>query len=183
MKFATDENILKTYNYASVGKVSETLTVTNKRVILATEGKMPDGSAIHTTEEIKINSIEKVQATVASKRKGSLIFFTILFALIAVAFAAITVMGIKLFGETLQYAAAGGALLIAIICIIAYALSKRVSFCIDLTTRARSGMGLSDSVGTLKIKKSKKQVKIKVDEKVAIEVVEEIGALIIESEN
>ena len=183
MKFATDEKILKTYNYASVGRLSETLTVTNKRVILATEGKVADGSAVHTTEEIKIKSIEKVQATVASKRNGFLVFLTILFALAGAAFAGMTVAGVKFLEETIQYGIAGGCAVLAIVYIIAFALSKKVSFFIELTTGILPGIAMTDSVGTLKMKKAKKQVKIKVDEKVAIEVVEEIGALIVESEN
>ena len=177
MKFATDENVLKTYNYASVGKVSETLTVTNKRVILSTEGKMSDGSALHSTEEIKISSIEKVSSTVASKRNGFLLFLTVLFALAGIA------GFVALQGGALRYAAGGAGLVIALICVIAYALSKKVSFVVELTTGIRKGMSLADAVGTLRFKRTKKKVKIKVEEKVAIEIVEEIGALIIESAN
>ena len=176
MKFATDENVLKTYNYASVGKVSETLTVTNKRVILSTEGKMPDGSALHSTEEVKISSIEKVSSTVASKRNGFLIFLTVVFALAAI-------VGFVALQGALQMVAGIGGLVIALICVIAFIFSKKASFFIELTTGAIKGITMADSIGNLRLKKSKKKVKIKVEEKVAIEIIEEIGALIIEGNN
>ena len=176
MKFATDENVLKTYNYASVGKVSETLTVTNKRVILSTEGKMPDGSALHSTEEIKINSIEKVSSTVASKRNGFLLFLTVIFALAGM-------VGFVAIQEGPKVAVMAAGLVLALICLIAFFLSKKVSFFIELTTGSIKGITMADAVGTLRLKRSKKKVKIKVDEKVAIDIVEEIGALIIESAN
>lgn len=176
MKFATDENVLKTYNYASVGKLSETLTVTNKRVILTTEGKMPDGSAMHATEELKINSIEKVASTVASKRNGFLLFLAILFAAAAVA-------GFIALQGPVQVAAGIGGFVVALIFVIAFALSKRVSFFVELTTGCRKGMSIYDSVGSLTIKRTKKKIKIKVEEKIAIEIIEEIGALIIEGNN
>jgi hypothetical protein len=176
MKFATDENVLKTYNYASVGKLSETLTVTNKRVILTTEGKMPDGSAMHATEELKINSIEKVASTVASKRNGFLLFLAIIFGAAAIA-------GFVALQGAMQMAAGIGGLVVALIFIIAFALSKRVSFFVELTTGCHKGMSIYDSVGSLTIKRTKKKIKIKVEEKIAIEIIDEIGALIIEGNN
>ena len=76
-----------------------------------------------------------------------------------------------------------GGLVVALIFIIAFALSKRVSFFVELTTGCHKGMSIYDSVGSLTVKRTKKKIKIKVEEKIAIEIVEEIGALIIESGN
>ena len=173
MKFATDESVIKTYNYASVGKLSETLTVTNKRVIISTEGKMPDGSAVHTTDEVKLNSVEKVSGRVASKRNSFLLILMVLFALAGMAG-----------GVAIKQVVLGAVLGLglAVICLIAFFLSKKVSFYLELTTGQRDGMSAGTLIGNWKPGKSKKKIKINVNEKIAIEVIEEIGALILESQ-
>ena len=173
MKFASDEKVLKTYNYAAIGKMSETLTVTDKRVIISTEGKMPDGSAVHTTDEVKLNSIEKVTGRVASKRN----------ALLLVLMAIFFVGGFVGFGllDALVFVAVGAVL--ALVCLIAYFFSKKVSFYLELTTGKANGMSINTLIGNWKPSKTKKTIKINVDEKVAIEIIEEIGALILESVN
>jgi hypothetical protein len=180
MKFATDENVLKTYNYASVGKTSETLTVTNKRVIFSAEGKMSDGSLVHSTEEVKISSIEKVSGRVASKRSGKLLFFMFFF--IAVAVAAYFIISAKLpdLDKTISLIPliAGG--VFALIFLIAFICSKKVSFVLELFTNQCAGMGISTDIGNLKQGKKKKKIKVKVNQKIAIEVIEEIGSLIVE---
>ena len=174
MKFATDEKVLKTYNYAAIGKLSETLTVTNKRVIFAAEGKMPDGSAVHTTDEVKLNSVEKVSGRVASKRNGFLLFLTFVFAIAGVVAMA------SMQGRSVAMLMLG--CVPALICLIAFLLSKKVSFYLELTTGQRDGMSAGTLIGNWKPGKSKKKIKINVDEKIAIEVIEEIGALIIENQ-
>ena len=173
MKFASDEKVLKTYNYAAIGKMSETLTVTDKRVIISTEGKMPDGSAVHTTDEVKLNSIEKVSGRVASKRNVFLLFLTVLF----------SVAGIAAYAALNTLVAAVVGVVIGLICLIAYFLSKKVSFYLELTTGKPNGMSINTLIGNWKPSKTKKTIKINVDEKVAIEIIEEIGALILESVN
>jgi hypothetical protein len=83
----------------------------------------------------------------------------------------------------MQMAAGIGGLVVALIFVIAFALSKRVSFFVELTTGCHKGMSIYDSVGSLTIKRTKKKIKIKVEEKIAIEIIDEIGALIIEGNN
>ena len=172
MKLATDEHIIKTYNYASVGKLSETLTVTSARVILSTEGKKPDGSTLLTTEEVGIKSIDKVQGFVASKRNILFLIFMAL-CLIAAGFTYI---------KEMHYAISIALAVVGLLFLLFYFLSKKVSFVVELMLSAsRGNMSMSAAIGTLRSKKVKKNVKIKVDERVAIEIIEEIGALIVDS--
>ncbi|MBO5927015.1 MAG: hypothetical protein J6Q38_05620 [Clostridia bacterium] len=175
MKLATNEQILKTYNYASVGKVSDTLTVTNKRVVLTTDGKLNDGSKVHTTDEIMLESIERVSAAVATKRN---IFYLILSLLFAVAGVALLASGSD-GGTLIKLLPFVG----TIIFLIVFFVAKQRSFFLVLTSSVKEGMDLSVSVGTWTRKKSSKAVKVKVDEAIVSEIIDEIGAIVVESKN
>ena len=171
MKLATDEQILKTYNYASVGKVSDTLTVTNKRVVVSTEGKLSDGSKIYTTDEIMLKSIEKVSSALITKRSPIFIVVALLMTLIsAILYLALNIGYLSFIP-----------LLPAFIFVIVFFANKKKSFYLVLTTSLLSGMDLSLSVGNWKRKKSNKTVKVNVDETYAFEIIEEIGSIIVEA--
>ncbi len=173
MKLATDEIILKTYNYASVGKVSDTLTITNKRAVLSTEGKLNDGSKVHSTDEIMLNSIERVSGALATKRNALYFVLTILFAIASFAMLATEVDGFLPFIP----------LILAVIFLIVFFFKKKRSFFLVLTSRIYEGMDLSVSVGNWQRKKSNKAIKVKVDEAIASEIIEEIGSIIVEAKN
>ncbi len=170
MKFATDEKVLKTYNYATVGKVSDTLTVTNKRVILSTEGKLSDGSKIHTTDEMMLESVERVSSALATRRNVLFLILTFLFAVIGVALFAIN-----------RYAIGGVGLGVALIFLLVFFFYKDKSFYLVLTSGIYEGMDIAVSVGNWQRKKSKKTVKVRVDEAIASELIDEIGSIIVEA--
>ena len=170
MKFATDEQVLKTYNYATVGKVSDTLTVTNKRVILSTEGKLNDGSKIHTTDEMMLESVERVSSALATRRNVFFLILTILFAAAGVALFALTGTAIGFTGFAL-----------ALIFLLVFVFYKDKSFYLVLTSGIYEGMDISVSVGNWQRKKSKKAVKVRVDENIASELIDEIGSIIVEA--
>ncbi len=170
MKFATDEQVLKTYNYATVGKVSDTLTVTNKRVILSTEGKLSDGSKIHTTDEMMLESVERVSSALATRRNVFFLILTFLFALIGVALFAIS-----------RFAFGCVGLGVALIFLLVFIFHKDKSFYLILTSGIYEGMDISVSVGNWQRKKSKKTVKVRVDENIASELIDEIGSIIVEA--
>lgn len=170
MKFATDEQVLKTYNYATVGKVSDTLTVTNKRVILSTEGKLNDGSKIHTTDEMMLESVERVSSALATRRNVFFLILTILFAVAGVALFAVTKNAIGFVG-----------LGVALIFLLVFIFYKDKSFYLVLTSGIYEGMDISVSVGNWQRKKSKKAVKVRVDENIASELIDEIGSIIVEA--
>ena len=171
MKFATDEQVLKTYNYATVGKVSDTLTVTNKRVILSTEGKLSDGSKIHTSDEMMLESVERVSSALATKRN-------ILYLILAFIFA---VGGVALFTMVSTFVVPALLLAVAVAFIIAFFVVKQRSFYLVLTSGIYEGMDISVSVGNWQRKKSKKTVKVRVDENIASELIDEIGSIIVEA--
>lgn len=170
MKFATDEQVLKTYNYATVGKVSDTLTVTNKRVILSTEGKLNDGSKIHTTDEMMLESVERVSSALATRRNVFFLILTILFAAAGVALFALT-------KSAMGFAGLG----VALIFLLVFVFYKDKSFYLVLTSGIYEGMDISVSVGNWQRKKSKKAVKVRVDENIASELIDEIGSIIVEA--
>ncbi len=172
MKLATNEQILKTYNYATVGKVSDTLTITNKRVVLTTDGKLNDGSTIHTTDEMMLEGIERVSAALATRRN---VFLLILSVILAAA-------SITLFA-TAGIAAGLAPLLIAVVLLLVFIFNKKRSFYLVLTSRIHEGMDLDVAVGTWTRKKSNKAIKIKVDEATVSQIIDEIGSIIVESKN
>ena len=170
MKFATDEQVLKTYNYATVGKVSDTLTVTNKRVILSTEGKLNDGSKIHTTDEMMLESVERVSSALATRRNVFFLILTILFAVAGVALFAVT-------KNAIGFAGLG----VALIFLLVFIFYKDKSFYLVLTSGIYEGMDISVSVGNWQRKKSKKTVKVREDENIASELIDEIGSIIVDA--
>ncbi len=172
MKLATDEQILKTYNYATVGKVSDTLTITNRRIIVSTEGKLQDGSKVHTTDEMMLNSIEKISGSLITKRSP----VYIVLALIMLIASAVLYFVIKNYLSFIP-------VLPALIFIIVFFTNKKKSFYLVLTSSLREGMDLSVSVGNWQRKKSKKALKVNVDEAHASEIIDEIGSIIVEAKN
>ena len=173
MKLATDEKILKTYNYATVGKVSDTLTITNKRAILSTEGKLSDGSKVHTTDEMMLESIERVSGALATKRNMLFIVLAVILAALSIVLFAAAEAGVVSFLP----------LVVAAIFVAVYFLNKKRSFYLVLTSRIREGMDISVAVGNWQRKKTNKAIKVKVDEAVASEIIDEIGSIIVEAKN
>ena len=176
MEIASNEKVLKTYDYACLGKANSTLTVTDKRVIVSTEGKKPNGVKICSTDEIMIDSIEKVSSGVVSKRTPALLVFAIIFAIAGAAL----YLSLKL-GEMNLYILSGLEAL-ALIFLICFIAKRKVGFYLILTTNQYEGMGLSTSLNTWFSKeKAKKKIKVHIKKHVASQIVEEIGALIVES--
>ncbi len=175
MKLATDEQILKTYNYATVGKVSDTLTITNKRVVLTTEGKLSDGSTVHATDEMMLEGIERVSAALATKRNTFFLILSLLFFALGI----VVLSGIISPTKTVCIVP----FIVAVICLIVFFLNKKQSFFLVLTSRIHEGMDLSIAVGTWSRKKTNKTIQIKVDEATVSQIIDEIGSIIVESKN
>lgn len=178
MKLSKNEREVKTYTYATIGKVKSNLTVTTKRVILSKEGKLR-GTKINTCEEISLNSIEKVSSSMTVKARPALFIFALIFAIATVA------VYLFLYKQNLTLIAGG---ILTLLFLIAFFTNRKRTFFLNFVTGVYEGLDLMANVGAIKqVKKKKKNVKnssdikVRLSSSVAKTIVEEIGSVILDA--
>lgn len=156
MKLATGEVIVKDWDYAlskSAGvKTIANLMVTNKRVVYTAESKRGV-----SREEIPIDSVKMLNLGSSKQETGLAIVYIILGLLFTM-----TIIGIPLL-------VAGIRMLI------------QASFNIEIVTKGVEGTSLDVGVAKMFGKKKKPRIKVKINKKACLNIVEEFGAAFIEA--
>jgi hypothetical protein len=156
MKLATGEVIVKDWDYAqskSAGvKTIANLMVTNKRIVYTAESKRGV-----SREEIPIDSVKMLNFG-SSKQETGLAIFYIIFGVIF----AMTLIGIPLL-------------------ITGIRMLIQASFSIEIVTKGVEGTSLNVGVVKMFGKKKKPRIKVKINKKACLNIVEEFGAAFIEA--
>ena len=156
MKLATGEVIVKDWDYAlskSAGvKTIANLMVTNKRVVYTAESKRGV-----SREEIPIDSVKMLNLGSSKQETGLAIVYVILGLLFTM-----TIVGIPLL-------VAGIRMLI------------QASFNIEIVTKGVEGTSLDVGVVKMFGKKKKPRIKVKINKKACLNIVEEFGAAFVEA--
>ena len=176
MRLSKNESEVKSYTYASAGKLKSTLTVTTKRVIFSKEGKL-GGTKIRTNDEINLDSIERVSSLTTVKTKPALLIFALLFAI------ATAVVYLFFYPESLTLIVGGALALLFLICF--FTVRKR-AFYLSFVTGIYDGMDLTANIGVIKKTKKKKtkyakEIKVRLNSLVAATIVDEIGSVILDA--
>ena len=184
IKLAAGESVAKIYSYGKIAAgrkknaVENSLIVTNKRVVYQSLGKKTV-----SRKEIPVEAAEYVETRYTTQKAG--IVLAILSIIIG---AALLVLGLDLFGLKFisEYKLAipfmaGGAvfLALAVILIVRFMLYRRRGAVeVIISGRLMENELLSFGVSSLKIKKAER-IRVKVDKSVAVEMVNELGALLL----
>ncbi len=175
IKLSKNEKILKEYAYSTVtvnnAETSKKLIITNKRLVHRIEMHKMGGEEI-VNEQINVGDIKSVDASYGKQAHPIFIFWAVIFGLAAVAMLAAKI----LVGAVIGLLAAAG-------CVALYIFKKEYvvtcSFGFENATAelvAGSGMAGYGAGG-----KAVKKIKIAVNGGVAKDMVEEIGALILDA--
>ena len=156
MKLATGEVIVKDWDYAqtkSAGvKTVANLMVTNKRIVYTAESKRGI-----SREEIPLDSVKMIYFG-SSKQETAMAVFYIVFGAIF----AMTIIGIPLL-------------------ILGIRMLVEASFNIEIVTKGVEGTSLDVGVVKMFGKKKKPRIKVKINKKACLNIVEEFGAAFIQA--
>ena len=179
MTLANGEQIIKDWNYAtqkgSSGSVRKTLTVTNKRIVHEVHSHV---ARIH--HEIPLNSVKSISMTSVRKISIGAIFSIILGILVAIASI--------LFSGNLEENAAGtiilvGGIILGIVLVVLGILALgHGAFTLEIATKGTEGTPLYvGSSGIVPKSRKQKKVKIKVDLKVVDDIMDTLGAILLDN--
>jgi hypothetical protein len=156
LKLATGEVIVKEWDYAQAKSAGEktvaNLAVTNKRIIYTAESKRGI-----SREEIPLDSVKMVYFGSTKEQTGMAIFYIIFGAIFAV-----TIIGLPLL-------------------ILGIRMLIQASFNIEIVTKGREGTSLYVGVVKMFGKKKKPRIKVKINKKACVNIVEEFGAAMMEA--
>ena len=186
IKLAAGESVAKIYSYGKVAAgrkknaVENSLIVTNKRVVYQSLGRNTV-----SRKEIPVEAAEYVETKYTTQKAG--IVLAILSLIIG---GALLVLGLDLFGLkfiseyklAIPFMAGGAALLaISLLLIIRFICRRRRGAVeVIISGRLMENELLSFGVSSLKIRQKKaERIRVKVDKSVAVEMVNELGALLI----
>jgi hypothetical protein len=158
MKLAAGEVIVKDWDYAqskSAGvKTIANLMVTNKRIVYTAESKRGV-----SREEIPMDSVKMLNLGSSKEETGLAIFYIIFGAIFA-----LTVIGIPLL-------------------VIGIRMLIQASFNIEIVTKGVEGTSLDVGVAKILGKKKKPRIKVKINKKACLNIVEEFGAAVMEAKS
>lgn len=158
MKLAAGEVIVKDWDYAqskSAGvKTNANLMVTNKRIVYTAESKRGV-----SREEIPMDSVKMLNLGSSKQETGLAIFYIIFGAIFAM-----SLIGIPLL-------------------IIGIRMLIQASFNIEIVTKGVEGTSLSVGVAKILGKKKKPRIKVKINKKACLNIVEEFGAAVMEAKS
>ena len=185
IKLAAGESVAKIYSYGKIASarkknaVENSLIVTNKRVIYQSLGKKTA-----SRKEIPVEAAEYIETKYTTLRAG--IFLAILSLLLG---AALLVFGLQLFpipliaeyNLALPLMIAGGVFLaLSLFLIIRFIWCRRRGAVeVIISGRLMENELLSFGVSSLKVKKRAARLRVKVDKRVAVDMINELGALLI----
>lgn len=156
MKLANGEVIVKDWDYAqskSAGvKTTANLMVTNKRVVYTAESKRGV-----SREEIPIDSVKMLNLGSSKQETGLAIVYVILGLLFTM-----TIIGIPLL-------------------VLGIRMLIQASFNIEIVTKGVEGTSLDVGVVKMFGKKKKPRIKVKINKKACLNIVEEFGAAFTEA--
>jgi hypothetical protein len=158
MKLAAGEVIVKDWDYAqskSAGvKTIANLMVTNKRIVYTAESKRGV-----SREEIPMDSVKMLNLGSSKEETGLAIFYIIFGSIFA-----LTVIGIPLL-------------------VIGIRMLIQASFNIEIVTKGVEGTSLDVGVAKILGKKKKPRIKVKINKKACLNIVEEFGAAVMEAKS
>ena len=158
MKLANGEVIVKDLDYAqskSAGvKTTANLMVTNKRVVYTAESKRGV-----SREEIPIDSVKMLNLGSSKQETGLAIVYVILGLLFTM-----TIIGIPLL-------------------VLGIRMLIQASFNIEIVTKGVEGTSLDVGVVKMFGKKKKPRIKVKINKKACLNIVEEFGAAFMEAKS
>jgi hypothetical protein len=156
MKLATGEVIVKDWDYAQTKSAGEktvaNLMVTNKRIVYTAESKRGI-----SREEIPIDAVKMVYYGSSKLQTGTAILYIIL----GIIFTC-TIVGIPLL-------------------ILGIRMMIQASFNIEIVTKGMEGTSLDIGVAKILGKKKKPRIKVKINKKACVNIVEEFGAALAEA--
>ncbi len=197
VKFAKDEKVVKFFNYAATGHnpkkntydTFKSLIVTNKRVIHESVCEKR-GKEVILRQEMPVSDAKYVKTTMGKTSNPKLLLLAILFAVIAVAVALVSVLDFAAKFRAVFWVLAAPFAVLAIVKLYGYftSLSRVVSFSI-FTDHAVTPVICSAAVETnaddssTSDKKSKKEpaLEIRVNTDVAREIADGLGAAILDA--
>ena len=179
MTLANGEQIIKDWEYAtqkgSTGKLKKTLTVTNKRIVHEVHSHIA-----RTQQEIPLNSVKSISMSSLRKTPVGAIFaiiFGIIIAIVGV------FMGTQSDGAGMTSTIMYACIALGVILIIAGILGLgHGAFTLEISTKGLEGEPLFISTSNLSVKKKRtKKVKIKVDLKVVDDIMDTLGAILLDN--
>ncbi len=158
MKLAAGEVIVKDWDYAqskSAGvKTIANLMVTNKRIVYTAESKRGV-----SREEIPMDSVKMLNLGSSKQETGLAIFYIIFGAIFAM-----SLIGIPLL-------------------VIGIRMLIQASFNIEIVTKGVEGTSLDVGIEKILGKKKKPRIKVKINKKACLNIVEEFGAAVMEAKS
>ncbi len=179
MTLANGEQVIKDWNYAtqkgSAGKVTKTLTVTNKRIVHEVHSHI---ARVH--DEIPLDSVKSISMTSVRKTSIGAIFAIILGVILAIA--SIVFSGSLEENASSTIILVGGIVLGIILVVLGILGLGHGAFTLEITTKGIEGTSLYIGSSSI-IPKSRKQkkVKIKVDLKVVDDIMDTLGAILLDN--
>ena len=177
MTLANGEQIIKDWEYAtqkgSTGKMKKSLIVTNKRIVHEMHSHIA-----RSHNEIPLNSVKSISMSSVRKTPVGAILAIIFGAIIAIAG---LVMG---FGQNGTMATMLPMLLVGVILIVIGILGLgHGAFTLEIATKGLEGSSLYIGTSNIVTKKRRKQkkVKIKIDLKVVDDIMDTLGAILLDN--
>lgn len=178
MTLANGEQIIKDWEYAtqkgSTGKLKKSLIVTNKRIVHEMHSHIA-----RSHQEIPLNSVKSI--SMSSVRKTPIgAIFAIIFGIIAVVAGIVLGTGANAaVMRTVMFACLG---LGAVLIVIGILGLGHGAFTLEITTSGLEGSSLYVGTSNIVTKKRKqKKVKIKVDLKVVDDIMDTLGAILLDN--
>ena len=176
MILANGEKIIKDWDYAKqkggaglAGKIKKTLTVTNKRIVHEVHSNVA-----RTHQEIPLNAVKSI--SMSSVRKvptGAILAIILGIVAIAASFALPEVQ------PAIQFSILGAGALLFIIGVLGLGHG---AFTLEIATKGLEGSSLYVGTSSLGSRKKKiKKVKMKVDLKVVDDIMDTLGAILIDN--